>query len=615
MKTKVIFLYIGLFVFLSNAFAQKVEIGGIAYSLSSDRTASVTSKAYSGDITIPSTITYNGINYSVTSIGDSAFYSCSLTSITIPNSVTSIRSSAFELCSGLTSITIPNSVTSIGSSAFERCNRLTSITIPNSVTSIGSRAFTNCRGLTSITIPNSVTSIGETAFYYCSGLTSITIPNSVTSIGNAAFGHCMGLTSIIVESGNSKYDSRNNCNAIINSSTNNLIAGCKNTIIPNGVTSIDDDAFSGCYGLTSITIPNSVTSIGDYAFGWCKNLTSFIIPNSVTSIGHFAFHGCSGLPSITIPNSVTYMGYMLFPHEANDQLSYIFVDNPTPPYLHIDSWYSDSFYNSVTLCVPAAAINAYRNASVWGNFQNINPLPSVTVHADHGDATISYHSPTDVEVLITPHYGYHFTQWSDGNTDNPRSVNVAQNATYTAKFAKNSYKITTQSTISQVCAISAPTQAEYLDRVEIFVSILEPTYRFRCWNDGNTENPRSFVLTQDTAFTATVNNQYVLSGMSEHGTITGAGEYPYGSYVMLAVIPDNGYKFVRWSDGTIYNPYSLVLEEDFSVEAIMEPIGSEVDEHESADHSAKKIMKDGVIYIIKNGRTYNLYGTLIEGTE
>lgn len=103
--------------------------------------------------------------------------------------------------------------------------------------------------------------------------------------------------------------------------------------------------------------------------------------------------------------------------------------------------------------------------------------------------------------------------------------------------------------------------------------------------------------------------------MSEHGTITGAGEYPYGSYVMLAVIPDNGYKFLRWSDGTIYNPYSLVLEKDLMVEAIMEPVASEVDEHESDDHSATKIMKDGAIYIIKNGQMYNLYGTLIEGTE
>ena len=164
----------------------------------------------------------------------SAFSGCSgLTSITIPNSVTSIGSSAFEGCSGLTSVTIPNSVTSIGSSAFSRLLWPTSITIPNSVTSIGSSAFSGCSGLTSVTIPNSVTSIGDYAFSGCSGLTSVTIPNSVTSIGNYAFYNCSGLTSVT---------------------------------IGNSVTSIGDEAFWGCSGLTSVTIPNSVTSIGGNAF-------------------------------------------------------------------------------------------------------------------------------------------------------------------------------------------------------------------------------------------------------------------------------------------------------------------------------------------------------------
>ncbi|MCQ2243020.1 MAG: leucine-rich repeat domain-containing protein [Bacteroidaceae bacterium] len=284
---------------------------------------------------------------SVTSIGGAAFEWCSgLTSITIPNSVTSIRYKAFHGCSGLTSVTIPNSVTSIGDAAFANCSGLTSVTIPNSVTSIGSDAFSYCSDLTSITIPNSVTSIGERAFSNCSGLSSITIPNSVKSIGDWAFSYCYGLTSIMVEKGNPNYDSRDNCNAIIETSTNTLISGCQNTIIPNSVTSIGYAAFSQCSGLTSIAIPNSVTSIGYMAFLDCTGLTSVTIPNSVTSIRGYAFAGCSGLKEIH--------SQAITPPTAYDSGTFYGVNK-----------------DDCKLYVPKGTKEAYASAEVWKEFINI----------------------------------------------------------------------------------------------------------------------------------------------------------------------------------------------------------------------------------------------------
>jgi hypothetical protein len=262
------------------------EIGNLQYTITDETNhyVSVTgSTDPMGDLLIESEVVYpetNGVTYTVTSIGNYAFYLCgSLTSITIPNSVISISDYAFSCCSGLVSISIPSSVISIGRGAFSNCSGLTSVTIPNSVTEIGHNAFQYCSGLTSVTIPNSVTSIGNEMFSGCSGLSSMTIPNSVTEIGHNAFRDCRGLTSVT---------------------------------IPNSVTSIGDAAFHYCSGLTSVTIPNSVISIGGAAFANCSGLTSVIIPNSVTEIGDVAFSECGSITFVTIPKSVISIGENAF---------------------------------------------------------------------------------------------------------------------------------------------------------------------------------------------------------------------------------------------------------------------------------------------------------------
>ena len=252
-------LLLPLFTLCANADELQV-FDGIVYILSPTGVAKVTNddfNPYGGDIVIPETVTYKGIQYKVTSIDDKAFYtqygSDYVTSITIPNSVTSIGESAFDGCMGLKSVNIPNSVTSISKNTFSRCRELTSIDIPNSVTEIGDGAFNGCWGLTSIDIPNSVPYLHAT-FYGCSGLTSIDIPNSVTEIGYGAFEGCYSLTSVN---------------------------------IPNSVISIDEDAFRECVSLTSVTIGSGVTSIYSKAFSNCPNLTDVYclaenVPNTYT---------------------------------------------------------------------------------------------------------------------------------------------------------------------------------------------------------------------------------------------------------------------------------------------------------------------------------------------
>lgn len=241
---------------------------------------------------------------SVTTIGEYAFYDCgNIISLTIPNSISSIENSTFSECPKLKNLTIPSTVTSIGRNAFSKCYSLTAVSLPNSVITIDDEAFSNCENLSSIILPNSVTHVGEGAFSGCENLHSIYFPESVTSIGMGVCAGCNKLSSITIDVNNPVYDSRNNCNAIIESASNTLICGCGKTVVPNTVVSIGMAAFASCESLTSIIIPESVTSIGDYAFTRCYYLSSIKIPNNVSSIGADAFYK-SGLTSVDLPNSI-----------------------------------------------------------------------------------------------------------------------------------------------------------------------------------------------------------------------------------------------------------------------------------------------------------------------
>lgn len=346
MKHKFFLSLLLLLAASTTANAYDVKVNGIYYNLNGNE-ATVTYEGYnniqtgyySGDVIIPETITCGGVTYAVTAIGSRAFSSCTdPISVFIPKSVTSIATFSFSDSSGMMSITVDSDNPVYDSR--DNCNAIIKTAnnkiiagcqntiIPNSVTVIGNGAFYGCNSLTSVTIPNSITTIEVQAYAYCLGLISVHIGKSVTFIDEDAFGHCTSLSSITVDGNNSKYDSRDNCNAIIKKSGKSLILGCKNTIIPNSVTTIGSRAFEDCIGLTSITIPNSVTTLRDRAFLNCSGLSSVAISNSVNSIGDYAFSGCSVLSSVIIPSSVITIGNN--PFSCCSSLTSITVENDNP---------------------------------------------------------------------------------------------------------------------------------------------------------------------------------------------------------------------------------------------------------------------------------------------
>ena len=612
-------------------------IDGIYYNLDeSTQTASVTYKSggyssgnsYSGSITIPSTVIYDGTTYSVTSIGNRAFSGCTgLTNITIPNSVTSIGSSAFDnvkhiIYTGSATgspwgaisingfvdgdfvfsddkktqlvvyigtggdVSIPNSVTSIGSSAFYDCDGLTSVTIPNSVTSIGERAFYNCSGLTSITIPNSVTTIGGNAFFRCTGLTSVTIPNSVTSIGDWAFSDCTRLTSIT---------------------------------IPNSVTSIGDRAFYECTGLTSVTIPNSVTSIGSYAFADCSGLTNITIPNSVTSIGSYAFADCSGLTNITIPNSVTSIGESAF--SGCDNLVYNtsgnakYLGNNTNPYLYLctpisrnitsceinenckiiayKAFYRCSGLTNVTIpnSVTSIGYEAFRECgltsitipssvtSIGGKaFRFCTALMNVTI--GDGVKSIGDHAFADCSGLtsiIIPNSVTSIDDYAFYGCSGLSSIIVSceKHDYFVRMLPKHAaiinctFEVAVNANNEDYGTVTGDGVYEYNTTVQLTATANEG-YRFKGWSDGVMDASREITVTKDIDITANFVALYTIKALASasQGTVIGGGVYEDGETVTLVANPNPGYIFAQWVDGNDENPRYVTVDGNKTYTAI-----------------------------------------------
>lgn len=371
--------------------ADPVEIDGIYYKLISKvKEAEVTEnpKKYSEEIVLPEKITYEGVEYSVTTIGKNAFRNCSnLKSITIQNGVTTIGDCAFNECSGLTSIFIPSSMRTIGAQSFSYCFNLKAvyisdietwfnikfsndqigasnpivyaehlyvngeevkeIIVPNTIETIRSFSFSGFKGLTSITISNSVKIIERSAFEGCCNLESVTMPNNLTSIGWNAFRNCSKLKSIN---------------------------------IPNSVKDIGYYTFENCSELTTLTIGNGITNIGYNVFNGCSNLKSVIIPNSVVSIEPYSFSGCRSMKSLTLPSNIKSIDREAFSYceELTDVYCLAQIinnDKLDSNGLYVaENAFLNSYISGINLHVPAASIEVYRSMVPWNGFKTIVAL-------------------------------------------------------------------------------------------------------------------------------------------------------------------------------------------------------------------------------------------------
>ena len=611
---------------------------------------------YVGDVTIPSEVTYRGDTYSVVEISPSAFWGCKgLTSITIPETVTYISPGAFVGCTNLKSVTIPNGVSDIWGMTFAGCSNLESVVIPESVSYIGiafgtdqdgnliktesSSPFYECSSLTSITIPESITSIEEYAFRRCTGLTSITIPESVTSIDKSAFSGCTGLTSITIprsvtsidENAFSKtltltylscpngfYGSQNSLEWYIlhdgikyRVKGDNIVSVAANSytgdiVIPSTisagntftVTSIDDDAFTDCTGLTSVVLPESVSYIPTNSFKGCTGLTSL----TSFTFNYDAFADCKQLKSITYladrrfwcKNDI----WNSYDHRYSDFYLYV-------PCQYKEKYYTEDLIGDVITEEMGMDDENY-NWITWVYYIHVICVSyDVTLSASNnaqgsveGDG--EFLLGETVTITAKPASGYKFEQWSDGSTENPRTITVNSDVNYTAIFVEIPvYSV--ELGVNNASYGSVKGDGEFEEGATTSISATAYSgYRFTQWNDGNTENPRKLTVNTDMSFTAMfeeipVYAIFVAANDASYGSVEGSGEYKEGSTASISATAYPGYKFTQWNDGNTANPRNVTISADQNFTAIFEKLSNPTAVSEVSNTTAVTVVNGQIL--------------------
>lgn len=500
--------------------------------------------------------------------------------LVIPQSIDTIEQGAFYNCDNIETININNKY--IGSEVFAGCDRLAQVVISNSVHNIGVRAFANCDSLTLVTI--NTQHIGQSAFANCDRLSQVFFGDSVQTIGDSAFSNCDNLINIIIHARSIGTNVFADCDSLLTIDANaqyisdSAFANCYRLVsltLGDSVQTLGNGAFSGCFRLNNVSLGEGITSIGDSAFSGCIRLTKPELPNNLATIGTRAFDGCGDINGkLTFPASITHIGDYAYNGVGN--ITEIEMKGSTPPTIHPHTFAEvDSL---VTVSVPCGAVLNYYITDYWENFPNIVEAPPyrLTVQSNNevmGNATVtqqttcSNHTATIYAVAQT---GYHFLQWNDGITANPRTVPMTQDSAFTAIFVVNNSYITVHANDSTMGSVSGTGLYGYNAPVTLTATAYSG-YHFLRWSDGNTQNPRYLAAVRDSSFTAifvsNVSTITVANANPDMGNVSGSGVYYYQNLVSLTATANYGYHFVQWNDGNTQNPRTILVSQDSSFTA------------------------------------------------